>query len=315
MSRRGENKLRAQVYNQKLFFHKLGTPQAEDKLVYERPDQKEWLFGGEVTEDGHYLIIEVSHGTDPKNRVFYKDLTETGGKGGRVAAERDAAYHFIGNDGATFWFRTDLNAPLGRIIAIDTTQPLPVKPNELVAQSVDKLEDVSLVGDRFVANYLKDAHSLVKLFKLDGTPDGEIALPGLGSAGGFTGKRADRETFYSFTSFTTPTTIYRYDFDAGRSNALFTPKVKFNPDDYTTEQVFYQSADGTKVPMFVSYRKGLKRDGQNPTYLYGYGGFDIPLTPNFNPANLVWMEMGGIYAVPKSARWRRVRREMARRPG
>ena len=149
-----------------------------------------------------------------------------------------------------------------------------------------------------MANYLKDAHSLIKLFKLDGTADGEIALPGLGSATGFTGKRADRETFYSFTSFTTPTTIYRYDFGARKTEALFTPKVKFNPDDYTTEQVFYSSADGAKVPMFISYKKGLKKDGQNPTYLYGYGGFDISLTPSFNPANLVWMEMGGIYAVP-----------------
>lgn len=295
---KGENKLRAQAYSQKLFFHKLGTPQAEDKLVYERPDQKEWLFGGYVTEDGHYLIIEVNHGTDPKNRIFYKDLTKPEAKVVELLPDADAAYHFIGNDGATFWFRTDLGAPLGRIIAIDTMQPLPAKPNELVAQSADKLEDVSLVGERFVANYLKDAHSLVKLFKLDGTPDGEIALPGLGTAVGFTGKRADRETFYSFTSFTNPTTIYRYDFDAGKSNALFTPKVKFNPDAYTTEQVFYTSADGTKVPMFISYKKGLKKDGQNPTWLYGYGGFDIPLTPSFNPANLVWMEMGGIYAVP-----------------
>ena len=295
---KGENKLRAQVYNQKLFFHKIGTPQAEDKLVYERPDQKEWLFDGEVTEDGHYLIIEVSHGTDPKNRVFYKDLTQPEAKVIELLPDGDAAYHFIGNDGATFWFRSDLNAPLGRIIAIDTTQSLPAKPNELVAESADKLEGVSLVGERFVANYLKDAHSLVKLFKLDGSPDGEIVLPGLGSAAGFTGKRADRETFYSFTSFTTPTTIYRHDFDTRKSAALFTPKVKFNPDDYTTEQVFYTSADATKVPMFISYKKGLKKDGQNPTYLYGYGGFDIPLTPSFNPANLVWMEMGGIYAVP-----------------
>ena len=210
---KGENKLRAQVYNQKLFFHKLGTPQPQDKLVYERPDHKEWLFGGEVTDDGHYLIIEVSHGTDPKNRIFYKDLTRPDTKVVELLEKGDAAYHFIGNDGATFWFRTDLNAPLGRIIAIDTTQPLPPQPNELVAESADKLEEVALVGERFVAVYLKDAHSEVKLFKLDGSPDGGVALPGLGSGEGFSGKRSDRETFYSFTSFTTPTTIYRYDFD------------------------------------------------------------------------------------------------------
>ena len=295
---KGADKLRAQVYKQKLFFHQLGTPQGQDKLVYERPDHKDWLFSGEVTEDGHYLIIDVSQGTDPKNRIFYQDLTKPEAKVVELLPDGDAAYSFIGNEGSIFWFRTNLNASLGRIIAIDTTQPLPAKPRELVAESVDKLEGVSLVGGRFVAQYLKDAHSLVKLFQLDGSPDGEIALPGLGSAGGFTGKHADRETFYSFTSFTTPTTIYRYDFDAHKSEALFTPKVKFNPDDFMTEQVFYTSADGTKVPMFISYKKGLKKDGRNPTYLYGYGGFDISLTPSFNPANLVWMEMGGIYAVP-----------------
>ncbi|MGI8889302.1 MAG: prolyl oligopeptidase family serine peptidase [Chthoniobacterales bacterium] len=294
---KGENKLRAQVYNQKLFFHKLGTPQSKDQLVYERPDHKDWLFGGTVTEDGHYLIIEVSQGTDPKNRIFYRDLTKPDAKVLELLPEGDAAYNFIGNEGPTFWFRTDLKAPLGRIIAIDTTEMSPAKPNELVAESADKLEGVDLVGDRFVAEYLKDAHSVIKLFKIDGSPDGEIALPGLGSAGGFTGKRRDRETFYSFTSYTTPTTIYRYDFQTRQSTPLFTPKVKFNPDDYTTEQVFSTSADGTKVPMFISSKKGPTKNGRNPTYLYGYGGFDISLTPSFNPANLVWMEMGGIYAV------------------
>ncbi len=295
---KGESKLRAQVYHQKLFFHKAGTPQKDDQLIYERPDHKDWLFSGTVTDDGGYLVIDVSHGTDPKNRIFYQDLSKPDAKVVELLPEGDAAYNFVGNNGATFWFRSDLKAPLGRIIAIDTTQPLPAQPNELVAESADKLEGANLVGDRFVAEYLKDAHSLIKLFKLDGTPDGEIALPGLGSAGGFTGRRKDRETFYSFTSYTTPTTIYRYDFEARQSSALFEPKVKFNPDDYTTEQVFYTSVDGTKVPMFISYRKGLTKNGQNPTYLYGYGGFDISLTPSFNPANLVWMEMGGIFAVP-----------------
>src|SRR5260370_42669134 len=152
---------------------------------------------------------------------------------------------------------------------MNTSKPAPAKIDELVPQSKDKLEAVSTVGDRFVAVYLKDAHSVVKLFKLDGSRDGKIALAGRGTAGRFTGKRKDRETFYSFTSFTTPTEIFRYDFDKRASEVLFKPKVEFNPDDYVNEQVFYKSPDGTRVPMFISYKKGMKRDGQNPTYLYG----------------------------------------------
>jgi len=293
-----QNKLRSQVFGHKIFFHKLGTPQSDDKLVYERPDQKEWIFNEEVTDDGHYLIIVVQRGTDPKNRIFYKDLSDSNAKVVELLDKADANYNFLDNEGSVFAFKTDLNAPLGRIIKIDTSKSLPLEVKEIVRESADKLEAVSVVGDHFVAAYLKDAHSVVKLFKLDGSPDGEIVLPGIGSTGGFTGKRGDRETFYSFTSFTTPTSIFRYDFDKQASTPVFKPKVKFNPDDYTTDQVFYNSADGTRVPMFISYKKGMKKDGQNPTYLYAYGGFDVSITPAFSPANLAWMEMGGIYAVP-----------------
>lgn len=292
-----KDQLRSQVYNHKLYFHQLGTPQSQDKLIYERADQKEWLLNAQVTDDGRYLIINVQRGTDPKNRVFFKNLVDPKSNVVELLDQADAEYTFVDNDGPVFDFKTDLNAPLGRIISINTCKPLPAKIDELVPESKDKLEAVSSVGDRFVALYLKDAHSAVKLFKRDGSPDGELQLPGLGTAGGFTGKKKDKETFYSFTSYTTPTEIFRYDFDKRASEPLFKPKVKFNPDDFTTDQVFYKSADGTKVPMFISYKKGMKRDGQNPTYLYGYGGFDISSTPAFNPANLVWMEMGGIYAV------------------
>src|SRR2546430_648524 len=292
-----KNKLRSQVYNHKLFFHQIGTPQSQDKLIYERPDQKEWLFDAEVTDDGRYLIITVQRGTDPKNRIFYKNLVDPNSKVVELLDKADAEYSFIDNEGPVFAFRTNLNAPLGRIVTINTSKPLPAQIDELVPQSKDKLEAVNTVGDRFIAVYLKDAHSAVRLFKLDGSSDGEIALPGLGTAAGFTGKRKDRETFYSFTSFTTPTEIFRYDLDKRASEVLFKPKVKFNPDDYATEQVFYKSDDGTRVPMFISYKKGMKRDGQNPTYLFGYGGFDISETPMFAPANLVWMEMGGIFAL------------------
>ena len=282
-------------YFHKLYRHKIGTPQSQDELVYERKDHKDWLFNAGVTEDGDYLIITVSQGTDPKKRIFYKDLRQPDSKVVELLNKQDAAYDFIEHDGPLFWFKTDLSAPKGRIIAIDVDHPAEIK--EIVPQADDKLEEVDLVGERFVANYLKDAHSVVRLFELSGKPAGEIPLPGLGTAGGFTGKRKDTETFYSYVSFTEPPTIYRYDFKTGQSTALFRPKVDFKSDDYETEQVFYQSKDGTRVPMFLTHRKGMEKNGNNPTLLYGYGGFDISITPSFSPAVAVWLEMGGVYAV------------------
>src|SRR2546423_2199340 len=295
------DKLRSQVYNHKLFFHRLGTPQSQDKLIYERPDQKEWLFNAEVTDDGRYLIITVQRGSDPKNRIFYKDLSDRNSKVVELLDKADAEYNFVDNEGPVFVFRTNLDAPLGRIISIDISKP--AKIAELVPESKDKLEAVSSVGERFVAVYLQDAHSAVKLFKRDGSPDGEIPLPGLGTAAGFTGKRKDHETFYSFTSFTTPTAIFRYHFDKHAREVLFQAKVKFNPDDYTTAQVFYQSADGTRVPMFISYKKAMKRDGQAPTYLYGYGGFYIFSTPAFSPGHLFLVGKWGDFSVCEPAAW------------
>jgi prolyl oligopeptidase len=287
--------LKGTNYFQKVYYHKVGTPQDKDPLVYERKDHKDWLFNAGVTDDGRYLIINVSQGTDPKNRVFYKDLQKPGAKVVELLNKQDAAYSFIDNDGPVFWFRTDLKAPRGRIVAIDVGKPAEMK--ELMPESSDKLEAVSAVGERFVASYLKDAHSTVRLFELNGKPAGEIPLSGLGTVGGFTGKRKDQETFYSYVSFTEPPTIYRYDFKSGASSVLFRPKVDFKTDDYTTEQVFYQSKDGTRVPMFVTYRKGTAKDGNNPTLLTGYGGFDISNVPSFSPAIATWLQMGGIYAV------------------
>ena len=284
-------------YYQKLYYHKLGTSQAEDKLIYERLDQKEWMFGAGVTEDGHYLIISISRGTDPKNLVFYQDLQTPESAIIELISEFEASYSFIDNDGETFWFRTDLDAPRGRVIAIDTKQPAIENRQEVIAQAAETLEGVGILNNQIVADYLKDARSAIKIFNLDGAFVREVELPGIGSAGGFDGKRYDTETFYTFTSFTTPNTIYRYDMVSGESRVFRQPKVEFNPDEYETKQVFYSSKDGTQVPMFITHKKGLQLDGNNPTYLYGYGGFNVSLSPNFSISRLVWMELGGVYAI------------------
>jgi prolyl oligopeptidase len=284
-------------YDQKLYFHALGTDQSADILVYARPDHKEWGFNGFVTEDGAYLIISVRQGTETKNRLFYKPLSDPDAAVVELIPELESQYRFLGNDGSTFWFRTDNAAPRGRVIAIDTNNSAPEQWQELIPEAAETLEGVSLVGERFIAAYLKDAYTQVKVFGLDGAFEREIELPGIGSAGGFGGKREQTETFYSFTSYTTPTTIYRYDIPTGVSTLYRQPQVAFNPGDYETHQTFYASKDGTRIPLFLTHKKGLTLDGSNPTYLYGYGGFDISLTPSFSPAQIVWLEMGGIFAV------------------
>lgn len=284
-------------YFQKLYYHRVGTPQSDDLLIYERPDQKEWGFDGSVTEDGRYLIVTVWQGTDPKHLVFYKDLEASDAGVVELINQFEADYRFIGNDGARFWFRTDLDAPRGRVIAIDLHRPEREHWQEVIPEAAETLEDAGLLNNQFVVDYLQDAHTQIKVFDLDGAFVQEIELPGLGSAGGFDGKRFDTETFYSFTSFTTPTTIYRYDFQTQTSTLFRQPQVNFNPEDYETHQVFYASKDGTRMPMFITHRRGLELNGQNPTYLYGYGGFGISLTPSFSVSNLVWMELGGVFAV------------------
>ena len=284
-------------YFQKLCYHRLGTPQSEDRLVYDRPDQKEWSFGGSVTDDGRYLIISVSEGKTDNNCIYYQDLQANGGPTIELVTGFDAQYSFIDNDGPVFWFFTDLDAPRGRVIAIDTRQPGRDKWIEIIPQAEDTLRGAGVVNDMFIASYLKDARSLIRIFDLSGKPVRDVELPGLGSAGGFGGKRKDTETFYGFTSFSVPYTIYRYDLPSGRSTLYRKPKVDFDPDQYETKQVFYTSKDGTRVPMFITHKKGLALDGNNPVFLYGYGGFDVSITPSFSVSRLVWMEMGGVYAV------------------
>ena len=291
-------KLTKANYFHKLYFHRLGTPQSEDKLIYHRPDHKDWNFGGSVTDDGRYLVINASQGTDPKNRVLYQDLQTPGAPVTELLMDFDADYTFLDNDGPVFWFKTDLNAPRHRVIAIDVTQPERANWKEIIPEAKETLAGVSVVNDQFICSYMKDAHSQVKIFTLAGAFVRDVPLPGIGSAGGFGGKRTDKETFYSFTGYMSPGTIFRYDPTTGASTVFRAPKLKFNPSDYETHQVFYASKDGTRVPMFISHKKGLTLNGKNPTMLYGYGGFNISLTPSFSVASLAWMEMGGVYAVP-----------------
>jgi prolyl oligopeptidase len=296
---KGEDTLKAVNYFQKLFYHRIGTPQTEDKLVYERPDQKEWGFGAGVTEDGRYLLINVWQGTDPRNRLYYKDLTAPDAPVVKLLDDFDALYSFISNDGPVFWLQTNQNAPRGKVIAIDTRQPQRENWRTLIPESKNALEAVSLLNQNMlVCRYLRDAYTQVKIHRADGSFVREVKLPGIGAAEGFGGKSKETETFYAYGDFTTPTTIYRYDMVAGQSAVFRQPKIAFNPADFVTKQVFYNSKDGTRVPMFITHKKGVKLNGKNATYLYGYGGFNISLTPGFSPSLLVWMEMGGVFAQP-----------------
>ena len=290
--------LKGTNYFQKVYFHKLGTAQSDDVLIYERPDQKDWLFGGNVTDDGNYLVITIYQGTDVKSRVYYKDLKAKEAPVVKLLDDFDAAYNYIGNEGTRFWFQTDLQAPRGKVIEVDVSKPERNNWKVVVPESKEALQATSFVNNKFITNYLKDAYTQVKIYDTAGKLVNEVAFPGIGSAEGFGGKATDKETFYSFTGFTTPTTIYRYDMTTGKSAVFRQPKVDFNPADFETKQVFYTSKDGTKVPMFITHKKGVKLDGNNPTYLYGYGGFNVSVTPAFSVGNLVWMEMGGVYAQP-----------------
>ena len=281
-------------YNHKLYFHRLGTAQADDVLVYQRPDHRDWNIAPAVSEDGRWLILHITEGTQPKNRIFVQDLTTASSTVIELLPNADGKYEFIGNDDDRMYFHTTLDAPRGRVISVDVATR---EAREIVAQTDDSLDAVALFGDRFFAHYLHDAHSLIRIYDFTGTQSGDVALPGYGTAAGFQGKRADAEMFFSFTSYTQPSTIYRYTLATAQSSCVFTPAVDFDPLQYISEQVFYHSKDGTRIPMIITYDKDLRLDGSAPTILYGYGGFNISLTPTFSPGTRVWLEMGGIYAV------------------
>lgn len=281
--------------NQKVYYHRIGTPQSDDVLVYERPDHPDWGFSSAVSTDGRWLVLTIWKGTDDKYRIVYRDLTEPYAAPVDLITDFEHNFSFIDSDGYDFFFVTDLNAPTKRVVAIDVRNL--GEPREIIPAADETLTDCTLVGNQLVAQYLKDARSQVKLFSLAGELVREVDFPGLGTASGFDGERTDTETFYSYSGFAQPRTIYRYDLLTGKSKELRSSEVNFDADRYETEQVFYRSKDGTRVPMFVTARKGIALDGSHPTLLYGYGGFNIPLTPSFSVRWASWLDLGGVVAV------------------
>jgi prolyl oligopeptidase len=339
------NKMTNVNRNHKIYYHRVGRPQSNDDLIYDRPDQPSWLLFGNVTDDGQYLIITVAAGSDIRTRLYFIDLDNPGrpqinNPVVRLIDRFDAVYRFVGNNRTIFYVRTDRNAPKGRVVAVSIDNPREERWNTVVGETKDALVSATMAGDDIVANYLQDAHSSVRFFsasrddrreqrprgqpqqqrtpgniyddtstapvvgrgygQMTGggfTPRGELPLPGIGTVNEINGKQGDDELFYSFTSFVNPTTVYRYDLKSRKSEVLRAPKVAFDPSQYETRQVFYASKDGTRVPMFITAKKGIQLDGTNPTLLYAYGGFNSSQTPSFSPANAGWLEMGGIYAV------------------
>ena len=280
---------------QKLYYHRLGTPQSEDELIFENPDEPHWGFYAGITEDGRYAVIYNWEGTERKNRIFTKDL-KTDGPIQPFLTEFDASYSVIGNDGTRWYIETDKDAPKKMVVAYDLEEPAK-KPDILIPEGEDVLEGCNLLNEQFVCSYLHDVKTQVKVFDLDGTLVREVELPGIGTAYGFGGDRDDTETFFSFTSFTTPGTIYRHDMETGESTLFRAPDVSMPEGEFITKQIFYPSKDGVEIPMFITHHKDLELDGTNPTYLYGYGGFDISIKPHYSTVNRVWLEMGGVLAI------------------
>ncbi len=283
--------------NQKIYYHRIGTSQDQDVLVYHRPDEPTWGFGTSVTQDGQFLVLTVWKGTDDRYRILYRDLTEPYAAPVDLIDNFEQEFSFVGNDGHVFYFVTDWEAPRKRLIAIDIRKPARENWQVIIPESDNALNDVNLVGNLFVASYLQDAKTAVKIYDMQGEHVRDVEFPGIGTARGFSGRRGDTETFYSFSSFATPPSTYRYDLITGKSTKLRQAEVDFDPELYEVKQVFYKSKDGTKVPMFIAHKKGLELDDNNPTLLYGYGGFSIPLTPSFSISRLAWMEMGGVFAM------------------
>lgn len=294
--RNADEKHQSVALNQKIYYHTLGTPQAEDRLVYERPDHPDWSFGVSITDDGQWMVLYISNGTDPQNQIWIKSLTAGDEEFRPIVDNFDHEYALLASQGNQLYFLTDESAPQKRIVAIDAAKP--DEFFEIVPERDATLVDADLVGGRLIAQYLKDVHTELEMFTPEGEPLGKVHLPGIGSANGFGGREEYQETYFTFTNAVTPTSIYRLDIKSGETTVLRRPQIDFDPDKYEVEQVFYASKDGTKIPMTIAHRKGLKKDGNNPTLLYAYGGFNISLTPRFSVDYVVWMEQGGVVAIP-----------------
>ncbi len=289
--------------NQKLYFHRLGTDQSEDVLVYERSDEPKWGFSPRISDDGRYLVIENWKGSEPKNQVFIADLSAPGVMSVADIEVRpliegfDAEYTLTASTAGTLYFITDHEAPKRRLIAVDIDHPDRDHWQEVLPESEDVLESATLFGETFYAEYLQDARGKVTRHRRDGSLIDELELPGVGTVSGFGGRRDAGDTFFAFTNYVTPTSIYRIDLRSEQTELWRRPEVAFDTDDYVTEQLFATSPDGTRVPIIVTRHRDTELDGSNRTLLYGYGGFNISLTPSFSPARAAWLEGGGIFAV------------------
>jgi prolyl oligopeptidase len=288
--------------NQKVYYHRLGTAQEADILVHESPEFPKRGWGGGVTDDGRYLLLYGSEGTDPHNRLYYLDLKDAQkpdltGPAVKLVDVIEATYNVIGNAGPVLFVQTDLDAPRKKIIAIDLTAPDKGNWKTLVPESKHVIESAGVIGGKFVVNYMVDARTQLSLFAFDGQPLGDVPLPGIGTVASISGRHDESELFFSFTSYVFPTTSYRCDLATGQVAVFQAPKVAFDPSVYETKQIFYPSKDGTRIPMFITARKGLKLDGSHPAMLYAYGGFNVSQQPAFSTTAVAWLELGGIYAV------------------
>jgi prolyl oligopeptidase len=296
----GENSLAGKNEYHKVYYHQLGTTQSQDRLVYEDKTKALGFRIAGVTEDERFLFLNLTDSKADGNQLLVRDLTDA--KQARTWTTVQPSYEFdtsvIGNLGGELLVYTNDHAPNYKVVRVDPKHPLPANWKTVIPEAKEKLEGISQAAGMLLATYLHDASSQVKVYTEKGEYKYDVALPAIGTAGGFGGRRTDKELYYAFTSFTYPTTIYKYDPATNQSTVFKAPKVDVKPDEYLTTQVFYASKDGTKIPMFITHKKGVKLNGKNPTYLYAYGGFNVSLTPGFSAARMLWLENGGVLAIP-----------------